>query len=135
MNSLDRKIVLACVKSVAPIDAEMVGDTTLNRIIDGASYQNIDDGHFIDPSQSIGLISGIVTLVQALLATGFWLNKKIEDRRIAREKDKQSIVSSVRDSLVGDEKIKILLANNPELVSQLFDTLNQLQQAAEEIAE
>lgn len=132
MSDLDRKKILACVKSVAPLDAEMVGDTTLNRIIDGANYHKIDEGHFIDPSQSIGLISGIVTLVQALLATGFWLNKKIEDRRIAKEKEKQSTIESVRDTLIKDEKIKALLTANPELISQLFDTLNELELAVDD---
>lgn len=135
MNDLDRKKILACVKSVAPLDAEMVGDTTLNRIIDGAKYHKIDEGHFIDPSQSIGLISGIVTLVQALLATGFWLNKKVEDRRIAVEKEKQSTIESVRDTLIKDEKIKTLLTTNPELISQLFDTLNELDLSIDDIAE
>lgn len=135
MNELDREKLLICVKSVAPLDAEMVGDTTLNRIIDGANYHSLDEGHFIDPGQSIGLISGIVTLAQALLATGFWVNKKLEDRRLNKEKDKQSTIESVREALVKDEQINALLISNPELLSQLFDTLNELEQATNNTTE
>lgn len=135
MNELEKEKVIICIKNVAPLDAEMIGDTTLYRIVDGVNYQNIDEGHFIDPSQSIGLISGIVTLVQALLATGFWVGKKVGDRRIAKEKEKQSTIELVRNTLIEDEKIKVLLASHPELLSQLFDTLNEVERATGHTAE
>ena len=87
-TDVDKEKIKYCLNAVAPLDVEMVGETTIDRIIDGKSYKSIEEGHFIDPSQSIGLISGVVTLVQALLATGFGseTNLKISAGQLLRKK-------------------------------------------------
>lgn len=126
MNKANKKWIFMCVKRVAPLDAEMIGDTTLNRIIDGSNYQDVDGGHFIDPSASIGLVSGVVTIAQALLAVGIWTHGKVEKKRIDGKSRKTSTIESVKKSLMEDAEISNLLTSRPELIAELYDILEDI---------
>lgn len=116
--------ILHVFAEVAPLDLDVVGVDTARRIAAGGSFQQVEGGRHLDLSATIGLLSGIATLAQAMLLTGFWVKKKIAEERKKEAAEWEALFGDIREKACRDEPLKRLLEQHPGLLRAIAEALD-----------
>lgn len=123
LNESEKLLILNVLKKIAPLECDIVGTTTLERIIAGYEFKEFSGGHHMDISETIGLLGGIASIIQITIIAGQWGRKKVKDK--TREKIKERTITEVNIEITNNINLYNITLKNENLLKNIYDVVDK----------